>query len=249
MKQALKGQVALVTGASRGLGAAIATELGRQGAHLVGTATTMEGAHQLAARWQEQDLEGHSRVLDVRLSESVQALGKWLRAERLSPAILVNNAGITRDGLLALMSEESWNEVIATDLTSVYRLSRLCLRFMLKERYGRIINISSVVGETGNPGQCNYAAAKAGILGLSMSLAREVATRNITVNVVTPGFIHSAMSAALDESQREKILAQIPLGRLGEAEEVAMAVAFLASPQAAYITGNVLRVNGGLHMG
>ncbi len=244
----LQNQVALVTGASRGLGAAIAAELGRRGGRLIGTATTPEGVERMIERWREQGVRGVGRVLDVSLPESVRELGAWLRAEGLAPTILVNNAGINRDGLLARMSEEDWAAVLETDLTSVYRLSRLCLRFMLKARYGRIINISSVIGEIGNPGQCNYAAAKAGILGFSMALAREVAARNITVNVVTPGFIRSDMSASLSREQQEQILARVPLGRLGEPEEVASAVAFLAAPGAAYITGGILRVNGGLHM-
>ncbi|MBP1312849.1 MULTISPECIES: 3-oxoacyl-ACP reductase FabG [Herbaspirillum] len=246
----LQGQVALVTGASRGIGRAIATELARQGAKVVGTATSESGAaaitEYLAALGPEA---GRGAVLNVNDAEASVALVEQVQKEFGALSILVNNAGITQDQLAMRMKDEEWDSVIATNLTAVGRLSRAVLRGMMKARTGRIINITSVVGEAGNPGQMNYAAAKAGVAGMSRALAREIGSRNITVNCVAPGFIDTDMTKALNEQQSAAILQQIPLGRLGAAEEIAYAVAFLASPQAAYITGTTLNVNGGMYMG
>ncbi|MFS2112916.1 3-oxoacyl-ACP reductase FabG [Herbaspirillum frisingense] len=248
--QNLQGQVALVTGASRGIGRAIATELARQGAKVVGTATSEAGAaaisEYLAALGPEA---GRGVVLNVNDAEASVAVVEQVQKEFGSLSILVNNAGITQDQLAMRMKDEEWDSVIATNLTAVGRLSRAVLRGMMKARSGRIINITSVVGEAGNPGQMNYAAAKAGVAGMSRALAREIGSRNITVNCVAPGFIDTDMTKALNEQQSAAILQQIPLGRLGAAEEIAYAVAFLASPQAAYITGTTLNVNGGMYMG
>jgi len=248
--QNLQGQVALVTGASRGIGRAIATELARQGARVVGTATSEAGAaaitEYLAALGPEA---GRGAVLNVNDAEASVALVEQVQKEFGSLSILVNNAGITQDQLAMRMKDEEWDSVIATNLTAVGRLARAVLRGMMKARTGRIINITSVVGEAGNPGQMNYAAAKAGVAGMSRALAREIGSRNITVNCVAPGFIDTDMTKALNEQQSAAILQQIPLGRLGAAEEIAYAVAFLASPQAAYITGTTLNVNGGMYMG
>lgn len=244
----LQNEIALVTGASRGIGLAIALELGRQGARVVGTATSADGAQKIEAVLSENGIAGSGKVLDVTQPASVEALLQGLEASIGAPSILVNNAGITRDGLMLRMSEDDWAAILNTNLTSVYRLSKACLRPMTKARKGRIISISSVVAATGNAGQANYAAAKAGIIGFTRSLAREVGSRNITVNAVAPGFIDTDMTRALSDAQRQGLLAQIPLGRLGSAEEIAHAVAFLASPQAAYITGTTLHVNGGMHM-
>lgn len=246
----LQGQVALVTGASRGIGRAIATELARQGAKVVGTATSESGAaaiiEYLAALGPEA---GRGAVLNVNDAEASVALVEQVQKEFGALSILVNNAGITQDQLAMRMKDEEWDSVIATNLTAVGRLSRAVLRGMMKARSGRIISITSVVGEAGNPGQMNYAAAKAGVAGMSRALAREIGSRNITVNCVAPGFIDTDMTKALNEQQSAAILQQIPLGRLGAAEEIAYAVAFLASPQAAYITGTTLNVNGGMYMG
>ena len=246
----LQGQVALVTGASRGIGRAIATELARQGAKVVGTATSESGAaaitEYLAALGPEA---GRGAVLNVNDAEASVALVEQVQKEFGALSILVNNAGITQDQLAMRMKDEEWDSVIATNLTAVGRLSRAVLRGMMKARSGRIISITSVVGEAGNPGQMNYAAAKAGVAGTSRALAREIGSRNITVNCVAPGFIDTDMTKALNEQQSAAILQQIPLGRLGAAEEIAYAVAFLASPQAAYITGTTLNVNGGMYMG
>ncbi|NQE48454.1 3-oxoacyl-ACP reductase FabG [Herbaspirillum rubrisubalbicans] len=248
--QNLQGQVALVTGASRGIGRAIATELAKQGAKVVGTATSESGAaaitEYLAALGPEA---GRGAVLNVNDAQASVALVEQVQKEFGALSILVNNAGITQDQLAMRMKEEEWDNVIATNLTAVGRLSRAVLRGMMKARSGRIINITSVVGEAGNPGQMNYAAAKAGVAGMSRALAREVGSRNITVNCVAPGFIDTDMTKALNEQQSAAILQQIPLARLGAAEEIAYAVAFLASPQAAYITGTTLNVNGGMYMG
>ncbi|MFJ3057393.1 3-oxoacyl-ACP reductase FabG [Herbaspirillum sp. NPDC087042] len=248
--QNLQGQVALVTGASRGIGRAIATELARQGARVVGTATSEAGAaaitEYLAALGPEA---GRGVVLNVNDAEASVAVVEQVQKEFGSLSILVNNAGITQDQLAMRMKDEEWDSVIATNLTAVGRLSRAVLRGMMKARTGRIISITSVVGEAGNPGQMNYAAAKAGVAGMSRALAREIGSRNITVNCVAPGFIDTDMTKALNEQQSAAILQQIPLGRLGAAEEIAYAVAFLASPQAAYITGTTLNVNGGMYMG
>jgi len=244
----LENDIALVTGASRGIGRAIALELGGRGAIVIGTATTESGAQAIDAALAEAGVKGAGRVLNVTDQESIDALMKAIAADFGAPSILVNNAGITRDNLLMRMKDEEWNAVIDTNLNSVFRLSKACLRAMMKARHGRIINIASVVGATGNPGQTNYAAAKAGMIGFAKSLAREVGSRGITVNTVAPGFIDTDMTRALAEEQRAALLDNIPLGRLGAAEDIARAVAFLASPDAAYITGETLHVNGGMHM-
>ena len=244
----LKDEIALVTGASRGIGRAIALELGRQGAHVVGTATSDEGAESIEKSLKENKISGVGRKLDVTSGTAIAELLASLEKSLGSPTILVNNAGVTRDGLLLRMSEADWDVILDTNLKSVYRLSKGCLRAMMKARRGRIISITSVVAATGNPGQSNYAAAKAGIIGFTRSLAREVGSRNITVNAVAPGFVDTDMTRALPEAAREALLAQVPLGRLGQAEEIAHAVAFLASPHAAYITGATLHVNGGMYM-
>lgn len=249
MNIALKGHTALVTGASRGIGRAIAAGLGLAGATVIGTATTQEGAGRLEEELKEQDIDARGAVLDVADPASVEALATVLDEAGLAPAILVNNAGITRDNLMLRMKDEEWDAVINTDLTSVYRLTKLCLRDMMKARYGRIINITSVVALSGNAGQTNYAAAKAGMIGFTRSLAREVGSRGITVNAVAPGFISTDMTDALDESQKQALLQQIALGRLGESREVANAVVFLASSEAAYISGETINVNGGMYMG
>jgi 3-oxoacyl-[acyl-carrier protein] reductase len=244
----LKGQIALVTGASRGIGQAIALELGRQGAQVIGTATSKEGAEKISSVLKENGVTGRGLALDVNSAESIAAALAEIEKSSGAPTILVNNAGITRDNLLLRMSEEEWDAILDTNLKSVYRMSKACLRAMTKARGGRIISISSVVGAIGNAGQVNYAAAKAGLMGFTKALAREVGSRNITVNAVAPGFIDTDMTRALPEAQKEALLKQIPLGRLGLAEEVAAAVAFLASPQAGYITGTTLHVNGGMYM-
>ena len=241
----LSGQVALVTGATRGLGKAIALELAKRGATVIGTATSESGAQGISA-----DLAGFGGrgvVLDVTDAASCDALLAELAKEG-TPHILVNNAGITRDGLAMRMKDEDWSAVMDTNLGSVFRMSRGVLKVMMKARSGRIINVTSVVGSSGNPGQANYAAAKAGVAGMSRALARELGSRNITVNCVAPGFIDTDMTRALGESQTTALLSQIPLGRLGQPEDVANAVAFLASPAAAYITGTTLHVNGGMYM-
>jgi 3-oxoacyl-[acyl-carrier protein] reductase len=243
-----EGQVALVTGASRGIGRAIAECLGRRGARVIGTATTEAGAERIVADFSAAGVDGKATVLDVADAGSVDRLGGFLEASGLVPSILVNNAGIARDNLLLRMSEQEWNDVVATNLGSVYRLSKLCLRAMLKARYGRIISLTSVVALSGNAGQANYAAAKAGIIGFTRSLAREVGSRGITVNAVAPGFISTDMTDALAAQHKEQMIAQISLGRLGTPQEVAEVVAFLASPSAAYITGEVINVNGGMYM-
>ena len=244
----LKGEVALVTGASRGIGSAIADLLGERGATVIGTATSERGAEAISERLQQAGISGQGMVLNVTDPASIDGLMKAVSDQYGAPSILVNNAGITRDNLLMRMKEDEWLDIIHTNLTSVYRLSKACLRSMMKARHGRIISIASVVGATGNPGQANYAAAKAGVVGFSKSLAREVGARGITVNVVAPGFIDTDMTRELPEAQREALLAGIPLTRLGEAREIAGAVAFLASTEAAYITGETLHVNGGMFM-
>lgn len=244
----LKGQVALVTGASRGIGQAIALELGRQGAQVIGTATSSNGAENINSTLKEKGIVGRGVVLDVTKAESVTAVLADMEKTCGAPTILVNNAGITRDNLLLRMSEDEWDSIMETNLKSVYRMSKACLRPMMKARAGRIISISSVVGSIGNAGQANYAAAKAGLAGFTRSLAREIGSRHITVNAVAPGFIDTDMTRSLPEVQKTLLVNQIPLGRLGTAEEVAYAVAFLASPQAAYITGLTLHVNGGMYM-
>lgn len=244
----LSGKLALVTGASRGIGRAIALELARQGATVVGTATSDAGADAISQALARAGAQGTGRVLDVRLPAQCDALIESLRADLGEVLILVNNAAIVRDNLALRMKDTDWDEVIETNLKSVFRLSRAVLRGMMKARWGRIINITSVVGATGNAGQANYAAAKAGVAGLTKSLARELGSRNITVNCIAPGFIDTDMTRALSDAQKSALLAQIPLGRLGRPEEVACAVAYLASPGGAYVTGAVLHVNGGMYM-
>lgn len=249
MSVSLDGEVALVSGASRGIGEAIALELGRAGALVIGTSTSGAGAERIGATLEAAGVRGRGVTLDVAQRDSVQALFSLLEEQRLLPGILVNNAGITRDGLLLRMKDEDWEAVIETNLGSLYRMCRMAVRHMMKARGGRIINITSVVGVTGNAGQVNYAAAKAGVIGFTRSLARELGSRSITVNAVAPGFIDTDMTRALPEASRESLLGRIPLQRLGSREEVAAAVLFLASPGAAYITGETLHVNGGMYMG
>ena len=241
-------RTAVVTGASRGIGRAIALELGGRGAQIVGTATSASGAAAIGEYLAAAGLAGRGAVLDVAKPDSVDAFFKELDAAEGMPAILVNNAGVTRDGLLMRMSAEDWQAVLETDLSSVYRTCKAVMRGMMKARYGRIVNIASVIAVMGNAGQSNYAAAKAGMIGFSKSLAREVGSRGITVNVVAPGFIATDMTGVLDEKTRAALLAQVPLGRLGSVEDVAHAVAYLASPEAGYITGETLHVNGGMYM-
>ncbi|MGV3742034.1 MAG: 3-oxoacyl-ACP reductase FabG [Burkholderiaceae bacterium] len=245
----LEGQIALVTGASRGIGRAIALELAGQGAKVVGTATSEAGSAAISQYLGELgEGRGRGMVLDVNDAERCNALVAEIQKEYGGLSILVNNAGITQDQLAMRMKDEEWDAVIATNLTSVARLSRAVLRGMMKAKQGRIINITSVVGSAGNPGQMNYAAAKAGVAGMSRALAREIGSRNITVNCVAPGFIDTDMTRALDEQQVSSLLQQIPLARLGQPADIAAAVAFLASPQAGYITGTTLHVNGGMYM-
>lgn len=244
----LANDVALVTGATRGIGKAIALALGQAGATVIGTATRTEGAESIEAYLKQAGIKGHGLVLDVSNPASVEQAMKTVTDQFGDVTVLVNNAGVTRDTLLMRMKEEDWQVVLDTDLTSVFRLSKACLRGMMKARHGRIINISSVVGATGNPGQANYCAAKAGILGFTKSLAREVGSRNITVNAVAPGFIDTDMTRALGEDQRAALVGQIPLARLGQPEDIAQAVLFLASPAAAYMTGETLHINGGMYM-
>jgi 3-oxoacyl-[acyl-carrier protein] reductase len=248
MELRLDGQVAIVTGASRGIGAAIADALAEAGARVAGTATTEAGAAAIGERLGAYPSAGCGEVLDVNGAEAAEALVGRV-SERLGvPTILVNNAGITRDQILMRMKEEDWDAVIETNLRSVFRLSKACLRGMMKARSGRIISIASVVGSMGNAGQANYAAAKAGMMGFSRSLAREIGSRGITVNVVAPGFIDTDMTRALDDRQREALLRDIPLQRLGEPQDIAAAVLFLASARGAYITGQTIHVNGGMYM-
>lgn len=243
-----EGKVALVTGASRGIGAAIADLLGAQGATVIGTATSDSGAAAISARFAEKGVAGKGMALNVNDADAVDAAVKDISAEFGAPTILVNNAGITRDNLMMRMKDDEWNDVISTNLTAVFRVSKACLRGMTKARWGRIINISSVVGSMGNAGQTNYSATKAGVEGFTRSLAREIGARGITVNAVAPGFIDTDMTKELPEAQREALQTQIPAARLGQPEEIAAAVSFLASDAAGYITGDTLHVNGGMYM-
>ncbi len=244
----LENEICLVTGATRGIGRAVALALAEHGAAVVGTATSDSGSKSVSSYMKEKNITGFGAVLDVTDANACMDLVKRISTELAPPTVLVNNAGITRDNLLLRMKEQEWDEVLDTNLKSIYHMSKACLRGMSKLRKGRIINITSVVSVLGNPGQCNYAAAKAGMIGFTKSLAREIASRNITVNAVAPGFIITDMTRRLDDGQRETLLAQIPLGRLGTVEEIAHAVVFLASPAAAYVTGATLHVNGGMFM-
>jgi 3-oxoacyl-[acyl-carrier protein] reductase len=247
--QLLQNQIALVTGASRGIGQAIALELAKQGAKVFGTATTQEGAEKISATFKEANLDGQGLMLNVTEANSIETLLTTIKETTNSaPTILINNAGITRDNLMLRMKDEEWDAVINTNLTAIYRLTKLCLKDMVKARFGRIISISSVVGVTGNAGQANYAAAKAGVIGFTKSLAQEIASRNVTVNVIAPGFIETDMTKALTDEQKKSLLANIPAARMGQSSDIAHACAFLASPQAAYITGHTLHVNGGMFM-
>lgn len=245
----LENEVALITGASRGIGKAIALALGAKGATVIGTATSDGGAEAITAYLKENGIKGKGFKLDVTHQSEIDHVLDQVAEEFAAPGILVNNAGITRDNLLMRMKDDDWDAIMETNLKSVYRMSKACLRPMTKARKGRIISIASVVGLSGNAGQTNYSAAKAGILGFSKSLAREVGARGITVNAVAPGFIDTDMTRELADEQKQALLSQIPLGRLGEPEEIAAAVAFLASPEAGYITGETISVNGGMYMG
>ena len=242
----LNGEIALVTGASRGIGAAIADTLARHGAKVIGTATSESGAQAISERM--VSIGGVGRVLEVGTTESVEQLIESVSKEFGAPTILVNNAGITRDGLLMRMKDEDWDAILNTNLSSIYRTSKAVMRGMMKARKGRIINIASVIGVMGNAGQSNYAAAKAGIIGFSKSLAKEIGSRGITVNVVAPGFIETDMTKAMSEDMKKAMFERIALGRFGQVDDIANAVLFLASPMAAYITGETLHVNGGMHM-
>ncbi len=248
MNRILENQTALVTGASRGIGKAIAFALGRQGACVLGTATSATGVKKITDFFNAEGITGSAYVLNVADMRSVDNFAGALKKDAKTVSILVNNAGITRDNLLIRMKEDEWDDVINTNLGSIYRLCKVCLRGMMKARYGRIINISSVVALSGNAGQVNYAAAKAGIIGFTRSLAKEVGSRNITVNAVAPGFIATDMTDELTDQQRQALINQIALGRLGEVEDVANVVTFLASAASAYITGDTLNVNGGMYM-
>ncbi len=244
----LNEKVALVTGATRGIGAAIAQALGEAGATVIGTATTEAGAEKISQRFKELNIAGKGMVLDVASIESINTVIDSATSEFGAPTILVNNAGITKDNILMRMKEEEWLDVIETNLTAVFRLAKACVRPMTKARWGRIINISSVVGAMGNAGQSNYSASKAGVGGFARALAKELGSRNITVNTVAPGFIDTDMTKDLPEANKESMLTQIPLGRLGVPEEIASVVSFLASDAAGYITGETIHVNGGMYM-
>lgn len=244
----LSEQVALITGASRGIGQAIALQMGESGATVIGTATSQSGADAISQYLTENGIKGQGMVLNVTDQEQIREVLAVITKEYGHPHILVNNAGITRDNLLMRMKDEEWDDIINTNLSSVYRVSKACLRGMMKARQGRIISIASVVGVSGNPGQTNYSAAKAGMIGFSKSLAREIGSRGITVNVVAPGFIDTDMTRSLPDDQKAALLGQIPLARLGDVKEIASAVVFLASPRAGYITGETIHVNGGMYM-
>ncbi len=243
-----ENEIALVTGASRGIGQAIALQLGRAGATVIGTATSESGAKNITHYLQENGIKGCGLALNVTDQESVDALFAQMKSDVGMPTILVNNAGITQDNLLMRMKADEWDAVLNTNLSSIYRLSKACMRSMMKARKGRIISITSVVGVMGNAGQTNYAASKAGVIGFTKALAREVGSRGITVNAVAPGFIDTDMTRALPEEQRTSLTSQVPLSRFGEAKEIAATVAFLASEGAAYITGETIHVNGGMYM-
>ncbi|WP_273149983.1 3-oxoacyl-ACP reductase FabG [Methylophaga thiooxydans] len=244
----LEGKVALVTGATRGIGRAIALSLGEQGATVIGTATSENGANTISGFLKEDEINGKGIVLNVTDNDAIEEVVSAIEAEFGAPDILVNNAGITRDNLLMRMKDEEWDDIINTNLTPIFKLSKRCLRAMTKARWGRIITITSVVGAMGNAGQTNYAAAKAGVIGFSKSLAREVGARGITVNTVAPGFIDTDMTSSLPEAHKTALLEQVPAKRLGEPQEIAAAVSFLASPNAGYVTGETLHVNGGMYM-
>ena len=244
----LENEVAFVSGASRGIGKEIALALGAQGAVVVGTATSESGAENISNYLKENDIKGQGMVMNVTDQDSITDTVKAISEGFGTPTILINNAGITRDNLVMRMKDAEWDDIMNTNLSSIFKVSKACLRGMMKAKRGRIISIASVVGVTGNAGQANYSAAKAGVIGFSKSLAREVGSRGITVNVVAPGFIDTDMTKALPEAQREALLGQISLGRLGDAAEIAHAVSFLASPGAAYITGETIHVNGGMYM-
>lgn len=248
VEQQLSGKVALVTGASRGIGCAIALALGKAGATVIGTATTETGGEAITAMLGDDGLLGRGVALDVTAPDSCQEVIKIITEQYGAPLILVNNAGITRDNIMLRMKDDEWDDVINTNLSAIFRMSKAVLRGMTRARWGRIINISSVVGSMGNQGQANYAAAKAGVEGFTRALAREVGSRNITINTVAPGFIETDMTRALPEQQQSFLREQIPLARLGQPEEIAAAVAFLASASAGYITGETLHVNGGMYM-
>jgi 3-oxoacyl-[acyl-carrier protein] reductase len=248
MVMSMNEELCLVTGASRGIGQAIALELGKRGAIVIGTATSETGAEGIAALLAENKITGAGKVLDVTDTDSIATFLKDVQGSYGTPTVLVNNAGITRDNLLMRMKDAEWDDVIQTNLTSAFRMSKACLRGMMKAKRGRIITITSVIGATGNPGQANYAATKAGVIGFTKSLAREVGSRGITANTVAPGFIDTDMTRALPAEQRDRLLEQIPLARLGDVSDIANAVAFLASADASYITGETIHVNGGLYM-
>jgi 3-oxoacyl-[acyl-carrier protein] reductase len=243
-----QGKVALVTGASRGIGRAIALALGKEGATVIGTATTEEGAEKITQALKAANIAGCGMALNVAKQDSIDTVMALIKEKYGMPAILVNNAAVTQDNLLLRMKDDEWNTVIETNLNSIFRITKTCLRDMLKARFGRVISISSVVGATGNPGQVNYAAAKAGLIGFTKSLAQEVGSRDITVNAIAPGFIDTDMTRGLAEEQRNLLLQRIPMQRLGQAEDIAAAVLFLASNAAGYITGQTLHVNGGMYM-
>ncbi|MBI2786495.1 MAG: 3-oxoacyl-ACP reductase FabG [Legionella longbeachae] len=244
----LEGKIALVTGASRGIGQAIALRLARQGAFVFGTATTDQGAQSINAYFEKEKLPGKGLMLDVTKSDQIEQVMGLLAQENQSPSILVNNAGITSDNLLLRMDDDEWYKVIETNLNSIYKMSKICIKSMFRARWGRIISIGSVVGSSGNSGQVNYTAAKAGIVGFSKSLAQEIGSRGITVNVVAPGFIDTDMTASLPDMVKEEMLKRIPMRKLGQPEDIADAVAFLASESAKYITGETIHVNGGMYM-
>lgn len=245
----LDGRVALVTGATRGIGKAIAQELGSRGAYVIGTGTSDDGAQTISAAFSDASIKGHGAKLDVTDGDQVAELLKQINADHSAPAILVNNAGITRDNLLMRMKDEDWDAIIQTNLSSVFKMTKAVMRGMMKERWGRIISVTSVVGSIGNGGQANYSAAKAGIGGFTRSIAAELASRNITCNAIAPGFIDTDMTSGLPAEQREALTGSIPLGRLGTPADIAHAAGFLASDEAGYITGVTLHVNGGMYMG